>query len=703
MPSRPRLLRTGDLVRFDGRLHTVAALEGTAVRLVDEGQSASVVMLAHLLSSDGFEVVTPHSVRPVVPPAGALEGLPAKAVERAEWWQRQLVEMLTGRPLDDPQGPVKPEYDPAVWSLRQRELAKAAELVAAGTAVSLTVLQDMRARFERDGVLGLVDPRLRTTSDGTGRSDRRVVEALRKIVTEQTGRSTVSAQVLRRRMERVLEAEYGPGVVPLPSRATFYRLLNAVSSGRHTLGSARTRRSLAKQPEGMFGRLTAARPGEVMEIDSTPLDVLVVHDDGTVDTVELTGIVDIATRTLAAAVLRPSTKAVDAALLLARAMTPEPMRPGWAEALRMSRSVLPHASLMALDERLAQAAAIPVITPETIVCDRGKAYISDTFRSACQSLGISFQPAHPDTPTDKPHIEKTLGSVATMFVQHLPGHKGRSTEHRGTDPAAEAVWTIHQLQELLQEWIVHWQMRPHDGLRDPLMPGKALSPNEKYAALVAAAGHVPIALGPEEYIELLPRHWRTINSYGIRINHRTYDSTELNPLRRQPSGAGPDGRSWEVHYDPYDISRVWVRNHRERGWITAIWRHLRTAPMPMGELAWDHARRILTQRGTDQVTEEEIARAAVALLDRATDGPDDRTARRQQGKKRADERRDRKVAARTRATSTATWPRPGSPIGEEPPPEETVHDSEAAQETAELAKVVPLGIFDAREEAKRWW
>lgn len=53
-----------------------------------------------------------------------------------------------------------------------------------------------------------------------------------------------------------------------------------------------------------------------------------VHDDGTVDSVELTGIVDIATRTLAAAVLRPSTKAVDAALLLARAMTPEPMRPG---------------------------------------------------------------------------------------------------------------------------------------------------------------------------------------------------------------------------------------------------------------------------------------------------------------------------------------------------------------------------------------
>jgi hypothetical protein len=45
-----------------------------------------------------------------------------------------------------------------------------------------------------------------------------------------------------------------------------------------------------------------------MQIDSTPLDVRVVHDDGTIDRVELTGLVDQATRTIAAAVLRPTTK-----------------------------------------------------------------------------------------------------------------------------------------------------------------------------------------------------------------------------------------------------------------------------------------------------------------------------------------------------------------------------------------------------------
>ncbi|KOG91836.1 hypothetical protein ADK38_00985 [Streptomyces varsoviensis] len=102
-----------------------------------------------------------------------------------------------------------------------------------------------------------------------------------------------------------------------------------------------------------------------------------------------------------------------------------------------------------------------------------------------------------------------------------------------------------------------------------------MSPNEKYAVLVSGAGHVPVALSPDEYIELLPRCQRRINSYGIRLGHRAYDGAELSPFRVQPSGAGQGERGWEVHYDPYGISCVWVRNHRGEGRVTATWRHLR--------------------------------------------------------------------------------------------------------------------------------
>lgn len=84
-------------------------------------------------------------------------------------------------------------------------------------------------------------------------------------------------------------------------------------------------------------------------------------------------------------------KAVDARLLLARCLMPEPMRPGWADALRMSRSVLPYRRLVDIDARLEHAAARPVIAPETIVCDHGMVYLSASFKAACRAMGVTFQ------------------------------------------------------------------------------------------------------------------------------------------------------------------------------------------------------------------------------------------------------------------------------------------------------------------------
>ncbi len=55
-----------------------------------------------------------------------------------------------------------------------------------------------------------------------------------------------------RRVVTALEAEHGPGVVPVPSRTTFYELVAVLSSGRHSFGTATTRRSLANRPAGAF-------------------------------------------------------------------------------------------------------------------------------------------------------------------------------------------------------------------------------------------------------------------------------------------------------------------------------------------------------------------------------------------------------------------------------------------------------------------
>ena len=185
-----------------------------------------------------------------------------------------------------------------------------------------------------------------------------------------------------------------------------------------------------------------------------------------------------------------------------------------------------------------------------------------------------------------------------------------------------------------------WQNRPHDGLRDPAAPGRAFTPNEKYAALVQAAGYVPVALSAGDYIELLPATWRAINAYGVKISHRVYDGEELNPFRGQRSGVAAKQNLWEIHCDPYDVSRIWVRNHWDGGWITVLWKHLSTAPVPFGELAWDHARRQLAGDGRN-LAEQEIAQAVESLLQRAHQGPG------KPGQSRPQARRERPPGRRT--------------------------------------------------------
>jgi Mu transposase, C-terminal len=692
--ARRGVLRLGDRVRFDGGEHTVVGLSGVSVRLAGDDGVDQLVLVTHLQVAPDFALLS-GSGPASLPPLGLLEAASAAAVERARWWERHLVEVETGLPPDaEPAARPRPGYDPAQTTLIEREQAKAAELSALGQRVSHRTLRRRRAAYAASGIWGLVDQRAVKASSPTGRVDERVVVATRQALAEQTETSTGTRGRVRRRVQQLLDETHGPGVVTVPPPSTFYRLLAGLDAGGHAFGAATTRRSLANRPDGPFGTVLALRPGQLVQIDTTPLDVLAVLDDGMTGRVELTTLLDLATRTLCAAVLRPhGTKAVDVALLLARALVPEPMRPGWPEALRMRASRLPHRDLAWADERLADAAAKPVITPETIVCDRGAVFLSETFLSACARLGISVQPAHPRTPTDKPVVERTFSSINTLFCQYVAGYTGRDVTRRGVDVEQRGVWPIGDLQDLLDEWVIAcWQHRPHDGLRHPDVPRAALSPNEMYAALIAPAGYAPLALSAQDYLELLPVAWRRITAEGIRLGYLTYDSDVLNPLRGQSSGIAARSGRWEVHYDPYDLSRVWLRGTAGQ-WLSVPWIHAGRDTVPFADFTLRHVRRLLAERGADG-GQQEIARALDELLTRTGNGPTPIP------------RTSRRVAARTRA-ATAT------PLRTVNPPTDGEPDSDSATAPVDPetpsngagggAVVIPFGVFDADKEAERFW
>ncbi|MFE3070215.1 Mu transposase C-terminal domain-containing protein [Streptomyces sp. NPDC059247] len=667
------VLRPGDWITYDDADHQVVALFGTSVRLRSAAGVESVVLASHLMAAPDF-AVTGAEPLPALEPFGLLATLPEPVQAAAKEWEAHIVEVETGLAAGvEPGAPPRPQYDPASRSLVERAQAKADEL-----GVSLRTVQGKRARYARQGLWGLVDQRLVRMPEATGRADARLVAAIHEALEAETHVSTGTRSRLIRRVIKLVEATHGEGVVPLPSKNTFYKLIEVLSAGKHTFGSAVTRRQTANRPAGPFTPSFADRPGEQVQIDSTPLDVMVVLDSGLTVRADLTIAVDVATRTICAAVLRPmGTKAVDASLLLARTLVPEPMRPSWPSALRMAASRMPHRRLMDVDTRMEQAAAKPVIVPDTVVIDGGKVFISDTFIRACDRLGVSVQRARPRTPTDKGIVEATFSAINTLFVQHLAGYTGRDVSRRGERVEDRAVWTVPELQELLDEWLLAgWQARPHDALRDPFRPKKPMSPNDKYASLVAACGYLPLVLRREDYLELLPVAWRAINDYGIRINYRTYDSPELGPFRRQHSGHTAKRGLWEVHYDPYDLSQVFVRT--QQGWITVPWVHLPLVNAPFADFTWAHARRLATEAGLDDTNETAVARVLDSLLTRAEHGPDLRSA---------------KVAGRTRVAAVVHAPATAPEIEMVPDPE---------PEADPPAAVAGFGVFDAHAEAERW-
>ncbi|MEW2810358.1 hypothetical protein AB0929_25100 [Streptomyces massasporeus] len=146
-------LRVGDQVRLDERLHTVVGLSGTLVRLADEAGRASLVLLPHLLTAEGFEFLGQRDGSPVVAPFALLDTVPPLEAEKATAWEQHLLELESGRQsgIGAGAGP-RPEYDPALHTLEERIAAKATELRALGWTVSTRTVERMRTRYRDQGV-----------------------------------------------------------------------------------------------------------------------------------------------------------------------------------------------------------------------------------------------------------------------------------------------------------------------------------------------------------------------------------------------------------------------------------------------------------------------------------------------------------------------------------------------------------------------
>ncbi|MFF7043705.1 transposase [Streptomyces massasporeus] len=646
----------GARVRWHGTIFEVSAFKGRQITLRPvSGDDAPVDTLwREVESAPDFAVLddTGHDVaRTQLPPLGELlEGLTPAEREKARWWHEHMKELQTG--LLPGRSVPRPGYDPDTTTFEQRCRTKSAELAAAGITFSPRALDDRRRKWkaaDENPLMLLHDGRKTRTPDPGGRTDKRVIAAMHEVTArharESGGRvnrvyedvETLVRQRYRRELEDPKEAER----LLLP-RSTFYTRMKELGLTERLKQTTRRRSREASKPLPPYTPTVALRPGQLVQIDTSPLKIKVIGDDGRAVSAELTAAIDVATRSCMALMIVPvvtgdgppgkriggrATKAFDLVLLLAQCFAPLPMRPGWDPLTAARESALPYDRLCAADARFAEAvAARPVIHPRTIVIDQGSPYVSDHFKMVCSFMGISLEYARKDTPTDKPLAEAFFHSIGDTFSQFVKGWTGRSFDQRGYGIERQRLFSINQMQAAAEEWVaLDYQQQPHEGLRSPLYPGMVLSPNQMYDHLVAGYGYRPRQLTAEDNRKLLVPAWVKVTDKGVQIENRTYRSRDprLRELRGLDSGITRKNGRWEARYDPYHPDVAWLYDHRLAGqWIPVefIYRHL-LAEHPWTHYHWQDAAEEHALGGGSREDEVAIALAVKRRRRRTRSGP----------------------------------------------------------------------------------
>lgn len=691
--TRPQTLSLLQWIRFEDDDHQIVGFTATAVRLLARTGHKQLIATAALLADPTF------STAPTAPPSGPdTDPVPAPEAEPVTtlgWdtgalWddladadrdaalelEAHLLEATTGfrsgNSEDPAPGEPRPAYLPSL-RLEDRIKAKADEI-----GYTSRRLWQLLKGYREYGAMNLVDKRKLKGHNPLARLDQRIIAAILDQAAYEDDDATGHQPRLYRRTQNRLDAAHGPGEVTLPSESTFRRACKLLLDKRYTLGNANTRRTAANQPDRPFGHVVATRPGEIVMLDTTPLD-LFAYDPITDETitVELTLAIDLFSRSLLGWRITPeSTKAIDIGLIIADAMTPEPMRPAWEDTLRFSMMRIPTERILKIDQRLAAAAARPVIYPETILVDQGAPYKSDVVRRACTSLGINFTLARKGKPTDKPEIEASFNAVNAQFTQHVAGYKGPSVVRRGRDPQAQARWTIPELEEFFAEYVVAvYQRRWHEGLTVVGYPSERLSPNEAYEAGVLKAGYVACPVDPTLYFQLMPIAWRKIHNDGIENNHLTYYDDVLYPLRNSASPYPNSGGKWPIRFDPRNALYAYFCHPADGHWHELRWTHAVDEHQPFTDNTLREVTRMITGRVERKNMQKEIAAALLDLQNR-TDAPESWTAR--------DRRRAARDAERARAASRdhhrALATAADTPGGHRVPPLHAVPDLPAPHE-----------------------
>lgn len=367
-----------------------------------------------------------------------------------------------------------------------------------------------------------------------------------------------------------------------PTRRTVQRRLDAMDA-REVMKAREGAKAARQRFAPVTGKNRAERPLDVVQIDHTPADVILVDsfERKAIGRPWVTLAIDIATRMVTGYhVSFEAPSRLSIALCLTRAVAPK------AEFLADLECNVPWP---------AQG------KPDGIHVDNGRDFRSLAFQSACAEWGINLVYRPPGSPHFGGHVERLIGTIMGA-VHFLPGTTQSSVAAKGGyDSEANAAMTLREFDRWFALEICRYNNSVHSSL--------GCTPVAKWEALAGEmSGDIPFDIEAFR-VSFLPSEQRQVRRDGIHLFDLRYWSDAL------AGYIGRRNRKVVVRYDPRDLSAVWVELDGGRC-VEARYRNLEIPPVSL----WEYREAMQKARAMGKLGTNELVLAELIRQQRQIEG-----------------------------------------------------------------------------------
>jgi putative transposase len=316
------------------------------------------------------------------------------------------------------------------------------------------------------------------------------------------------------------------------AKLTEYEMLRA-------RGQRKKARDMYRPAAGSFP--SADYPLAVIQIDHTPLDVMIVDDvhRQSIGRPYLTLAMDIYSRMVTGYYLTlEAPSAVSVAMCIAQSILPK-------EQLLMSLGISNDWPVMGI--------------PAKIHLDNAVEFKSETLQRACATYNITTEYRIPGIPQTGGHIERVIGTIIKE-THNLPGTTFSNIKERDNyQPEKYAIMTLAELEKWLVTLITGvYHQRIHTELN--------MSPLKQWdigifgdGKLIPGTGIPPLVADKHTlFISFLPLYHRTIQTQGVSIEGLHYYADVLRQwIKSKDPTDSNKARQFIFRRDPRNISIVW--------------------------------------------------------------------------------------------------------------------------------------------------